>query len=130
VNVNHYDSFNLTDTFNGLALRTRTVGGSSIQFDELVFKGQNIGSYNNNNTGSDPIVDWLLLSDFGDLSDGFTLNGKVTLDWTGAAPTHSNLAFQIKGANVAPVPLPGAALLLASGLLGLGWLKRSPTYNA
>lgn len=50
------------------------------------------------------------------LGSGFTMTGKQTFSWSGAAPLRSNLAYQIK---VAAVPEPATMVALAAGVAAL-----------
>lgn len=55
-------------------------------------------------------------STMGDLP-AFTLSGESTFSWSGAVPTNSSLAYQIKFTNV--IPSPGVAGLMAvAGIAG------------
>jgi hypothetical protein len=105
------------ETFTDLFFRARSVQGSSILLSGLaldgVALGQDVGV-----TGAG--LDFLQLAG-GGLADGFALTGRATLAWTGAPPTNSNVAFQIK---VGEVPEPSTYALLLAGLAGLGFLAR------
>jgi hypothetical protein len=61
-----------------------------------------------------------------ELLDGFTLTGQATMTWGtgGGLPQNSQLAFQIKGVDLTPVPLPAGAWLFGSGVVALAGLAR------
>ena len=89
-------------SFREFFVRTRAVdSGASVRVYDLVLNGQGVGDLSAAN-GPDGL-DILAVSGV-DLSQGFTLTGVAVLTWTGAAPTQSRLAFQIKIGNAPTVP--------------------------
>ncbi|MBD2568483.1 choice-of-anchor W domain-containing protein [Anabaena lutea] len=80
---------------------------NAVSLTNLVFNGTSIGSLASEGTSTSKDVDYLGLSN---ISSPFTLTGKTALSWLGAAPSRSNLAFQIK-VGTSPqsesVPEPG-----------------------
>jgi hypothetical protein len=86
--------------FGDIFIRTRAVeAGRSVIVRDLVLDGVNVGDVSN---AVGPGLDILWISG-APLSMGFTLTGTATLAWTGAAPTQSQLAFQIKVAKLSVV---------------------------
>lgn len=71
--------------------------GSSISIYNLALDGEALG-ITNTATGSGLKSSVLTL---GDVDSGFLLTGDVVMNWTGARPTRSNLAFQIDFGNIA-----------------------------
>jgi hypothetical protein len=65
----------------------------------------------------------------GGISAGFKLTGKASMSWTGATPTRSNLAYQIKVGNTpksTKVPEPGMlGAIFMAGLAGARYSKRN-----
>lgn len=99
--------------FNDVFVRTRAVeAGTSIVVTDLVLDGVAVGDL------SSAMGDGLdiLRIQGGVLSDGFTLTGNATLSWTGARPSQSRLAFQIKVGDVRPTPTLPATLGSIKGL--------------
>lgn len=92
-------------TANTLFLRTRAIdAGSSVRVSGLVLDGEAIADQ------SEALADGLdiLQVSGGTLTDGFTLTGTARLTWTGAAPTQSRLAFQIKVGTQQATPAVGS----------------------
>jgi hypothetical protein len=86
--------------FGDIFVRTRAVEAQrSVIVQDLVLNGQSVGDVSN---AVGPGLDILWISGAA-LSNGFTLTGTATLAWTGAPPTQSRLAFQIKVAKLAVV---------------------------
>ncbi len=86
--------------FGDIFVRTRAVDvDRSVIVRDLVLNGQAVGDVSN---AIGPGLDILWISG-ATLSNGFTLTGTAFLAWTGAAPTQSRLAFQIKVAKLAVV---------------------------
>ena len=86
--------------FGDIFVRTRAVEvDRSVIVQDLVLNGQSVGDVSN---AVGPGLDILWISG-ASLLNGFTLTGTATLAWTGAAPTQSRLAFQIKVAKLAVV---------------------------
>ena len=86
--------------FGDIFVRTRALEiDRSIIVQDLVLNGQSVGDISN---AVGPGLDILWISG-ASLLNGFTLTGTATLAWTGAAPTQSRLAFQIKVAKLAVV---------------------------
>jgi len=89
-----------TDVF----VRTRAVdAGSSITIDAIVLDAEAVGDASAA-SGDASGLDILWIGG-GTLHDGFTLTGQATMDWTGATPLHSRLAFQIKVGKLVPLPV-------------------------
>lgn len=112
-------SGSVTDIF----LRTKSVADSTMALSNLVFEG--VGISNLSSSGDD--VDYLQISN---ITAPFTLSGSSLMLWsfTGTPPVRSNLAYQIKVGNTAPVesvPEPGTVgALLAAGVLSVGLKKK------
>jgi hypothetical protein len=86
--------------FGDIFVRTRAVDAErSVVVGDLVLNGQSVGDVSN---AVGPGLDILWISG-ASLSNGFILTGTATLAWTGAPPTQSRLAFQIKVAKLAVV---------------------------
>jgi hypothetical protein len=84
--------------FGDIFVRTRAVDdGKSVVVQDLVLDGQNVGDVSSAVGADDLDILWI---SGGTLSDGFTLTGTATLAWTGAPPSQSRLAFQIKVAKL------------------------------
>jgi len=86
--------------FGDVFVRTRAVdSGREIVVQNLVLDGQSVGDVSHA-VGDGLDILWI---SGGSLSDGFTLTGTATLSWTGAPPTQSRLAFQIKVAKLSVI---------------------------
>jgi hypothetical protein len=88
--------------FTDVFVRTRAVNaGSDILVTDLVLDGDNVAdvSFADGDLSGLDIL-WI---GGGTLTDGFTLSGTATMSWTGARPTQSRLAFQIKVGKLQPV---------------------------
>jgi hypothetical protein len=79
--------------FDQVFVRTRAVNeGSSVTVSDIVIDGESVMDQSQaTGNGLDNL--WIQGAI---LNDGFTLTGNAVLTWTGAAPTQSRLAFQIK----------------------------------
>ncbi|NJR16478.1 MAG: PEP-CTERM sorting domain-containing protein [Calothrix sp. CSU_2_0] len=100
----------VTDIF----LRTNaSLVGSKTSLKNLFFNGTSIGNLESSAvTARD--TDYLQISQ---VTAPFTLTGKSSFSWTGARPSNSNLAFQIKvGNSPKAVPEPG----MVSAIVGVG----------
>ncbi len=134
-----------SDLFNGpvtdiffrtfaLANSTNTSNkNNSVQLSDLkIYEsgsslGQAIGSLSSLGTATSNDVDYLQISD---IKAGFKITGKTALSWAGAAPTKSQLAYQIKVGSTPKkkVPEPGTTgALLLTGLVLLGCRKKATT---
>jgi hypothetical protein len=101
ITLNYTTPFSL---FGDIFVRTRAVDAMrSVVVQDFVLNGQSVGDLSSANG---PGLDILWISD-ATLSSGFTLTGVATLSWTGAAPTQSRLAFQIKIAHLARIGVEG-----------------------
>jgi hypothetical protein len=99
--------------FGDIFVRTRAVDTDrSVIVGDLVLNGQSVGDVS---SAAGPGLDILWISGAA-LSNGFTLTGTATLAWSGAPPTQSRLAFQIKVAKLAVV---GAAAESWGGIKAL-----------
>ncbi|MBL0926681.1 MAG: hypothetical protein IBJ11_03385 [Phycisphaerales bacterium] len=105
--------------FTDIFIRVRSVATASLALTNMSLVGPDVNIPNLVVNGAG--VDYLRISSSTNLP-AFTLVGVQTLSWTGAAPTGSALAYQIKLTNVpAPAALPLAG---AAGLLGLRRRRR------
>jgi hypothetical protein len=87
--------------FGDLFIRTRAnPQGSVITVYDIVIGGVLI--YDTSSAAGNQGLDILWISGMSS-AYGFTIEGLVVMSWTGAAPSQSNLAFQIKTANLSTV---------------------------
>jgi hypothetical protein len=87
------------EDFDAIFVRTRAVdAGTAITVDDLVLNGDPVDDLSS--TAGPGGLDILLIYGV-PINMGFTLEGTATLGWTGAPPTHSSLAFQVKVARSA-----------------------------
>lgn len=108
--------------FTDIFIRTRSATDSTVLLSSLgidlnsdssfEWTGGSLASSGNGN------VNYLHISNMGAAFPAFTLSGAQNFSWTGAQPTNSALAYQIKLSNVVPAP-GAAAMLLAGGLLAI-----------
>ena len=112
---------------DALFLRVRAVDAANdtMLLSNLVLDGVSISNLSAGlNTGNGDLRIFRLTGP--ELLDGFTLTGQATMTWGtgGGAPQNSQLAFQIKGVDLTPVPLPAAIWLFGSGVAALAGLAR------
>jgi hypothetical protein len=88
--------------FTDVFVRTRAVeAGTAVTVTDLVLDGVAVADLSSA-VGADGLD--ILRIQGGVLADGFTLTGNAVLSWTGARPSQSRLAFQIKVGDVRPTP--------------------------
>lgn len=101
----------ITATPLDIFIRTRgEAGKSTIEVNDLLLDGENAG------VSQAPPTDYLWVR--GGTLDSFELLGNSLMTWTGAPPTQSALAYQIKVGTVVPEPSSLFALLGGFGTLG------------
>ncbi len=108
-----------SEAFSGsidtIYIRTNETANSNVRIDSLVFNDEALDAF------SEPIDDEEDYLKISDISEEFTLQGKVNFSWTGDRPNRSNLAYQIKVGKPVPEPLT----ILGSGVaLGFGALLK------
>lgn len=108
---------------NSIFLRTRAGDNSSVTLSNLVFNGTAVGeNLFSSVSGAGSDIDYLQIAD---ISSSFTLTGQVLMNWSGATPNGSRLAYQIKVGSTTSIPEPASvgAIFLA-GIAGVGYSKR------
>ncbi|MEM6748991.1 MAG: choice-of-anchor W domain-containing protein [Planctomycetota bacterium] len=109
---------------NQLYVRVRAIRDDTVaEVEALSIDAQTVGA-TATAVGPDDLEVLIIAADA--LSDGFSLDATGLLDFDpGAAPSQSQLAFQIKAAVTEnPIPEPGALAALAAGALGIGRRRR------
>jgi len=80
--------------FTEIFVRTRaTNAGTDIVVNNLTFESEAVGDVSQALGAGGLDILWI---HGGSVSDGFTMTGQTTMTWTGAMPSQSQLAFQIK----------------------------------
>jgi len=88
------------DGFTDVFVRTRAVdSGTEILVDDLVLDGEVVADQSQA-TGNGLDILWI---SGGTIFNGFTMTGRATMTWTGAMPSQSRLAFQLKVGTLQPV---------------------------
>ena len=119
-------SYDFSDDFSDIFIRTRaTKKGSSALFDNIFLNGEALNGASSFASGDDDGLDILRISGLSDETD-FSLTGESTFDWGSIVPTNSNLAFQIKVADVESTSTPEPTVIFGLGLAsaGMGLLRR------
>ncbi len=114
-------STSFTGDSNTIFLRTFASNNSTLALSNLSLNGQAIGkNLYSSGFGSNQDAEYIQIDN---TSTPFVLSGKSIMNWTGATPARSQLAYQIKVGNlsIAKIPepsyVPGILLL---GVLALG----------
>ena len=100
--------------------------GSVVYLTDMVLDGTALGSF----YGVDGLnKDWLVTGSDMNLTDGFTLTGKLWLQGPFSSSQENSAVnltagWDSRGLAPAPVPIPGAVWLMGSGLLGLIGIRR------
>lgn len=108
---------NLAGPFTDIFIRTRSATDSSVSLTDLDLDGFSIGNLSSSGNG---VVNYLRIQNNSANFGAFTLTGTQNFSWTGAQPSNSALAYQIKLTNV--IPEPATLALVAAG--GLVLLRR------
>ena len=88
--------------FSSVFVRARAVdAGTGIVVDDLVLDGVAVTDQSQA-TGDGLDILWI---SGGTLFDGFTMTGRATMTWSGAVPSQSRLAFQLKVGSLNPVKI-------------------------
>lgn len=113
------------ESFTDLFIRGNAKGNSSILIEDLELNGQEIGS-NIDFGGDNPEVDILWIKNIDPcLRDGFTLEGNLTMSWTGTVPPEGqHLSMKIKAATIKSQNIPefstiAVPVIAVLGLIGV-----------
>ena len=86
--------------FTDIFVRARAVNvDSEILVDDMVLDGEAVGDQSHA-VGNGLDILWI---NGGTVFNGFTMTGQTTMSWTGAMPSQSRLAFQLKIGKLEPV---------------------------
>ncbi len=99
----------MAGAFTDIFIRSRAATDSTMELVSLDLVGAGLGIGNLVSSGNGD-VDYIRIENMGSNFGAFTLRGQSRMTWTGAAPTNSALAYQVKLTNVVPEP---ASLALA-----------------
>jgi len=95
---------------------------NAVSLTNLFLNGTALGSLGSASTTTTADRDYLHVAG---ISTPFTLTGKTALSWVGAAPSRSNLAFQIKVGTSKSVPEPSTlGAIFVATVTGAAALKR------
>lgn len=105
---------NMAGGFTDIFIRTRAAADSTVTLTDLDLDGLAVGDLVSSGNGD---VDYIRIQNMGMDFGAFTLAGTQNFSWTGALPTNSALAYQIKLTNV--IPEPATLFPLAIGAIAL-----------
>lgn len=98
--------------------------GSNVYLTELVLDGHSLGGFSTSNPS---FANWLVTGSSMNLTDGFTLTGKLWLQGAFSSSQENsvvNLTAGWDARGAAPVPEPASALVFATGLAFAGFFRR------
>jgi hypothetical protein len=107
----------------GAALGGNFEGGGKPDEDGIPVGGTANFTFNLTGTNLSILTEKSFFSEYSDSGIAFVTRFRGFLDGQSDKVTGTGVPFQLDDTSV-PVPLPSAILLLAPGLIGLGWMRR------